>query len=60
MEIRHEGVGGNMQVGSLVRYRNDADLGIVTEIDATGMYHIKWSDGKEGWHLQSEMEVICK
>ena len=49
-----------MQVGSLVRYRNDDDLGIVTEIDATGMYHIKWSDGKEGWHLQSELEVICK
>jgi uncharacterized protein YodC (DUF2158 family) len=49
-----------MRIGTIVRYKDDGDLGIVTEIDATGMYHVKWSDGKEGWQLRSEMEVICE
>ena len=47
-----------MKVGDLVKYRSDGDTGIVTDIDATGMFFIHWSDGKEGWHLDSELEVI--
>ena len=47
-------------IGTIVRYRNDGDIGIVKNIDATGMCLIDWSDGCMGWHLQSEMEIICK
>ena len=49
-----------MQVGDLVKYHDDGDTGIVLNIDATGMFFIHWSDGKEGWHLYSELEVLCK
>jgi uncharacterized protein YodC (DUF2158 family) len=60
MDTLDKFIGDNMQVGTIVRYRNDGDLGIVKDIDATGMYYVKWSDGKEDWHLRSEMEIVCK
>ena len=47
-----------MKVGDLVSYRPDGDLGIIFDKDATGMYHIQWSDGKNGWHIQSELEKL--
>ena len=49
-----------MKVGDLVKYDGDGDTGIVLDIDATGMFFIHWSDGKEGWHIHSELEVVCK
>ena len=49
-----------MQVGDLVRYNDDGDIGIIIEIDPDMYceYLIKWGDGCEGWHLSSEYEVI--
>ena len=47
-----------MEVGDLVRYRDDGDIGIITEVDCAGMAYILWASDCEGWHLASEMEVI--
>ena len=49
-----------MQVGDLVRYKEDGDIGIIIEYDPAMYckYHVKWGDGCEGWHLSGEMEVI--
>ena len=49
-----------MKIGDLVKYYGDGDTGIVLDIDATGMFFIYWSDGKDGWHVHSELEVVCK
>jgi hypothetical protein len=51
-----------MEVGDLVRYIDDGDVGIIIDIDPDnyGEYHVKWGDGCEGWHRTSDMEVICK
>ena len=47
-----------MKVGDLVRYRDDGDIGVVTEVDFAGMAHIHWASDFEGWHIASEVEVI--
>ena len=48
-------------IGSLVMYCDDGDLGIITDTDpCNGMCRIQWNDGKNGWHLQSELEVLCE
>ena len=47
-----------MEVGDLVRYRDDGDIGIITEVDCAGMAYILWASDFEGWHLAGEMEVI--
>ena len=50
-----------MQIGDLVRYNEDGDIGIIIEIDPEMHceYLIKWGDGCQGWHLWSEfVEVI--
>ena len=53
-----------MKVGDLVKYDGDGDTGIILDIDADGMcdhrFFVHWSDGKEGWHIHSELEVLCK
>jgi hypothetical protein len=53
-----------IEIGSLVRYNFDGDIGLVIEqwtSDETGICHtvIKWSDGTEGDHLPSEFEVLA-
>jgi len=51
--------GGNMKVGDLVRYNEDGDIGIITEVGADlGDYYVQWADGTEGYHIAEEMEVI--
>ena len=53
-----------MKIGDLVRYP-DGDIGVVVEtsrIDwetSEECYYIKWGDGTEGEHLESELEVIA-
>ena len=48
-----------MKVGDLVGYE-DGDIGIVIEVEGWTAAHlfIQWSDGCDGWHLRSELEVI--
>jgi hypothetical protein len=52
--------GGNMRIGSLVKYLADNDLGIIIDKDEFGEYHIRWNSGEDGWYIPSELEVICK
>ena len=52
-----------IKVGDLVRYKEDGDIGLVTEINYYNdvddvLYWCKWSDGTEGDHLAFELEVI--
>ncbi len=48
-----------MKVGDLVRYNEDGDIGIITEVGADlGDYYVQWADGTEGYHVESEMEVL--
>ena len=47
-----------MQVGDLVKYDGDGDIGIIIEVCYDGDYHVMWADGKQGWHVFSEIEVI--
>ena len=48
-----------MEVGDLVRYPDDGDIGIVIGWDNVDCdYYVQWSDGRNGWHLESELEVI--
>jgi len=49
-----------MQVGDLVGYE-DGDIGIIIMIgkgEQPDHCYIQWSDGCNGWHLLSELEVI--
>ena len=51
-----------LKVGDLVRYKDDGDIGIVilVNIEDAGDYKVQWSDGCYGWHLLSELEVLCR
>ena len=50
-----------MKVGDLVRYRHDGDIGIIIGVYArSGEFYVKWADDTEGYHIESEMEVLCK
>ena len=53
-----------MQVGDLVRYDGDGDIGIITEVSknfdgSETDYYVHWYDGTDGYHLESELEVIA-
>ena len=50
-----------LEVGTLVKYNADGDIGLITEIIEDSMWHIyrvKWGDGTEGDHLPHEFEVL--
>ena len=47
-----------MKVGDLVRYRHDGDIGIITEVVYDEEFYVQWADGTEGYHIESEMEVL--
>tara|TARA_B100000035_G_scaffold152505_1_gene129906 strand:- start:533 stop:691 length:159 start_codon:yes stop_codon:yes gene_type:complete len=50
-----------IEIGTLVEYKADGDIGLITEIIEDPMYHIywvKWSDGTEGDYLPHEFEVL--
>ena len=50
-----------LKVGTLVKYKPDGDIGLITNIIEDPMYHIywvKWSDGCEGEHFDGEFEVL--
>ena len=48
-----------MEVGDLVSYNEAGDIGIITEVGADlGDYYVQWADGTEGYHIESEMEVL--
>ena len=51
-----------LKIGDLVRYKDDGDIGIVIMVarKPLGDYYIQWGDGCDGWHLLSELEVLCK
>ena len=59
--VRVARVGGSMQVGSLVKYHADNDLGIIIDKDEDfGEYYVKWNSGEDGWYMPYFLEVICK
>ena len=48
-----------MEVGDLVRYKDDGDIGIITEVYMPhGEFYVQWADGTEGYHVEGEMEVL--
>ena len=49
-----------MEVGDLVKYNTDGDIGIITEVNRgfSEPYFVNWASGEEGYHMASEMEVI--
>tara|TARA_B100000287_G_scaffold303825_1_gene286979 strand:+ start:317 stop:484 length:168 start_codon:yes stop_codon:yes gene_type:complete len=55
-----------MQIGSLVRYLEDGDLGIVVALgveddsDNAVWFQVRWGDGTDDWHQLKEVEVLCK
>ncbi len=51
-----------IKVGTMVRYKDDGAIGIVTEINqgmACLLYWVRWGDGTESDHLDFELEVIA-
>ena len=51
-----------IKVGDLVRFKQDGDIGLVTEIidhPLSPLYWVRWGDGTEGDHLDFELEVIA-
>ena len=51
-----------IQIATLVRYKHDGDIGIVTEIfmdSGVLEYRVKWSDGNYCSHIASELEVVA-
>jgi hypothetical protein len=66
-------LGGNMQVGSLVRYQYkypdgmEVDwIGIVAKVghphpkDWRIFYWVQWSNGLSDWRAERDLEVICE
>jgi len=48
-----------MKVGDLVRYNHDGDIGIIVKVCYRNEdYYVECSDGTNGYHIESEMEVI--
>jgi len=47
-----------MKVGDLVKYRHDGDIGIITERNRHLEYFVEWASGTNGYHIESELEVI--
>ena len=55
----------NIEIGTLVRYYEDGDFGIVTKVIQDGLlgvvYRVEWFDGNITHNCTiQEMEVICK
>ena len=54
-----------IEIGTLVRYHNDGDYGIVVDFlldddeNVATLWEIKWGDGTSGHHVHSEFEVIA-
>ena len=51
-----------IEIGSIVRYKHDGDIGLIIRIVDDPMYPlywVKWGDGCEGDHLDFELEVIA-
>ena len=53
-----------IQVGTLVKYKADGGIGLITGVmkdprHGVYWYWIKWVDGTECDHLSSEFEVIA-
>ena len=51
-----------MRVGSLVKYLDDGDLGIIIDIDpCSNQFWIHWFFAwGYGWQLRSELELVCE
>ena len=50
-----------IEIGTLVKYKHDADIGIVTAIlmdHGHVLYLVKWGDGTHSDHIASEFEVL--
>ena len=45
-----------MEVGDLIKRRNNGDLALVYV--RNGEFYVQWADGTEGYHIESEMEVL--
>jgi len=47
-----------VQVGDLVRYASDGDIGLITRIDEDGYYIVQFVSGETCECVYSELEVI--
>ncbi len=50
-----------IEIGTLVRYKHDGDIGLVTAIlmdHGHVLYLVKWGDGTQSDHIASEFEVL--
>jgi len=50
-----------IEIGSLVKFKHDGDVGIVTAIlmdHGHIVYLVKWGDGTHTEHVASEFEVL--
>lgn len=51
-----------IEIGSLVKYKHDGDIGLVMKIEEDHgnlVYWIKWGDGSYHHFVSSEFEVIA-
>ena len=49
-----------MQVGDLVRYASDGDIGLITRIDEDGYYIVQFVSGQVCECIYSELEVLSE
>ena len=50
-----------LQVGDLVKYISDNDVGIIIDKTKSGKYRVKWIDDDcDGWYNGRVLEAICK
>ena len=54
----HKCIGGNMQIGSVVRHKRLGDIGIITNIYETRIIFVV--DGKPWRTYRGAVEVICE
>ena len=54
----HKCIGGNMQIGSVVRHKRFGDIGIITSIYETRITFVV--DGKPWRTYRGAVEVICE
>ena len=56
--------GGAMQVGDLVRFDWDGEIGVVIKVDNDFeygmMYRVSFADGSVEWCLEDDLEVVCE
>ena len=47
-----------MQIGDLVKYLGDGDIGVITHIDEDGVYYVQFVSGETCDCVYSELRII--